>query len=200
MPFEYLDQAAPDSGKFEYLDDGPSFLEKTASNIIPDLGNVVKGAANTIKEGAYDMPKRALETGVEMAGGAPYSETPSGQRDTQLVNAAPQQAAEMVRPVTHPIQYTEEHPVQQAMNAAALFGLGKSAMGGEDIPKVPPSEPPPPAGELPPPAGPSGPSVPAEPIPQAPKAPPSALPEGISDLIKKYSGKAAEAVPDNVKD
>jgi hypothetical protein len=197
MPFEYLDQAATDSGKFEYLDDGSSFLEKTASNIIPDLGNVVKGAAGMVKEGAYDMPKRAIESGVEVAGGTPYSETPSGERDTQLVNTAPEQAKEMARPVTDFKNYTQEHPVQQAMNAAALFGLGKGAMGGEDIPKVPPSEPPPPAGELPPPAGPAG---PATEIPQAPKAPPSALPEGISDLIKKYSGKTAEAVPDNVKD
>jgi hypothetical protein len=159
----------------EELKDSEGFLEKTASNIIPDLGNVVKGAAGTIKEGAYDMPKRALETGVEMASGTPYSETPSGQKDTQFVEGAPKMAEEMARPVTHPIQYTEEHPVQQAMNAAMLFGLGKGAMGGEEVPPgSPPAAPPevPAISEKPP----TPETPPAAPAISAAKPPASSIP------------------------
>lgn len=101
--------------------------EKAAKNIAPDIKGLLTGLMGTVKEGTLDMPARALSTGVQMAGGVPYAETPSGQRDTSLVENAPAQAAEIVRPITHPIRYAEEHPVQQALN---VLGLGQLATKG----------------------------------------------------------------------
>lgn len=103
------------------LDQEPTYLEKTISNIPADIKQFVTGLGGTIKEGAYDMPKRALETGLEMASGTPYANTPSGQKDVELIENAPEQAKEMVRPIIHPVDYFQEHPVQQTINLASAI-------------------------------------------------------------------------------
>lgn len=132
-PDAYLAATSPKSGGFNpdaYLaSTDPSYLEKTASNVIPDIGQLLVGLANTVKKGAYDMPTRAMQTGIQMAGGVPYSQTPSGQTDTQLVQNAPTQAKELVRPVTHPIDYFQEHPVQQLLNGLAAGSLASKGAG-----------------------------------------------------------------------
>lgn len=92
-------------------------------NAVQDLKDIPKSLGNTIKEGAYDMPKRALETGLEMASGKSYADTPSGKQDASLVANAPQMAKDALKPITHPIDYAMEHPVNQALNVASL-GLG----------------------------------------------------------------------------
>lgn len=106
-----------------YLPSEPSVV----NNIVPDIKQMLSGIGGTIKEGAFDMPMRALSSGVQVAGGVPYAQTPSGQRDTELVKNAPEQATQMVRPVTHPIDYFQEHPVQQSLNA---LGAGMLAAKG----------------------------------------------------------------------
>lgn len=103
--------------------------EKAVKNILPDISQMAVGLGKTIKEGAYDMPERALDTGLQMAAGKPYAQTPSGQQDTQLVANAPQQMAEAVKPVTHPLDYLQEHPVQQTLNALSLGELGLKGFG-----------------------------------------------------------------------
>lgn len=103
--------------------------EKAISNIPSDIGQMAVGLGANIKEGAYDMPKRALETGLQMASGTPYAQTPSGQQDTQLVANAPAQLAEIAKPVTHPLDYLQEHPVQQTLNALSLGELGLKGLG-----------------------------------------------------------------------
>lgn len=105
----------------------PSYLEKTASNVIPDIKGMITGLMGTVKEGSFDMPGRALATGIQMAGGVPYAQTPSGQTDAEFIKNAPAMGAQMVRPVTHPISYLQEHPVQQALN---VLGVGQLAARG----------------------------------------------------------------------
>lgn len=129
MAIKYIDAETPapgSSSKIKYLDEEPGYLEKTAKNIIPDIGQTATGLASMVKEGTYDMPKRALETGLQMASGKPYSETPSGQKDVEFVKGAPQMAKDMARPVTHPIDFMQEHPVQQSLN---VLGVGAGVRG-----------------------------------------------------------------------
>lgn len=94
------------------------YWEKTAKNIIPDIA----GIAGVVKEGAYDMPMRAMKTGAELSSGVPYSKTTSGALDAPFIENAPAMAKEMVRPVTHPVDYFQEHPVSQTINALGLVG------------------------------------------------------------------------------
>jgi hypothetical protein len=161
MAIEFDDESSAPAGNgsivFDDDDNAPkSFLGKTVSNIIPDLGETATGIGSAIKEGAYDMPKRALETGLEMSAGKPYAETPSGKKDVELVEHAPEQAAAMARPITHPIDYFSEHPVQQTLNLMGAAELGKGLLGdvphgtipSEVTPEAPPA-PVPKATELP---------------------------------------------------
>lgn len=103
--------------------------EKAMSNIIPDIKQLLTNLGGTVKEGALDMPMRALQSGVQVAGGVPYAQTPSGQKDTEFVKNTPEMAAQMARPVTHPIDYFQEHPVQQALNLLPFARLGVRGVG-----------------------------------------------------------------------
>lgn len=105
------------------------YWEKTAKNIIPDITGMATGLGSMVKEGAYDMPKRALDTGLQMSTGIPYAETPSGKKDVELLKNAPQMTQEAIRPVTHPVDYFQEHPISQGLNALGLYGLGKAGLG-----------------------------------------------------------------------
>lgn len=205
MAVEFDDQPAAGSGSVVFDDEQPSFLSKTASNIIPDLKQTAEGLGGMVKEAAYDMPKRAIETGVEMASGTPYAETPSGQKDTELVQNAPEQAKAMARPITHPIDYFEEHPVQQTLNAAgALAGMGEMrAPELENVPPppevspvVPPETPPPviPMGEKGPTPEPASrmlpdPNAPPSPTPPPPKADPL---QDVKDWMASKGQKFAQ--------
>lgn len=131
----FTDEPLPKDDLF--TDDPPpeSFINQTAKNVIPDIGNIAKGLGETIKEGASDMPKRAIESGLEMASGTPYSETPSGQKDVEFFENAPEMGEQMARPVTHPIDYFKEHPVQQSLNVLGAVGALKW-LRGNPIPKT----------------------------------------------------------------
>lgn len=96
--------------------------------MIPDAGNLALGAANSIKEGAYEMPKRALESGLQMASGTPYSETPSGQQDTQFVQNAPQMGKDMIRSYAHPIDSLNERPFSTALDWTTAYQFGKAGV------------------------------------------------------------------------
>lgn len=195
------------------LKDTQGFLSKTASNIIPDLKETAKGLGETVAEGAYEMPKRALETGLEVAAGQPYSETPSGQKDVSLVENAPEELQKMAEPVTHPVKFTEEHPVQQALNAAGLFGALPEGKGAPRVPSEALETPKPTAVEAPaepvpiregpeptfkgasqiptPPGGPVAPPVRPPEVPPT-QAPPNQQPSGLSDLTNAPIQKAKE--------
>lgn len=161
------------------------YLEKTVKNIIPDLKQTAVGIGSMIKEGAYEMPKRAMQTGVEMAWGVPYAETPSGRQDVGLVENAPQQAEEMVRPLTHPFDYMQEHPVQQTLNilgAKQLIGgmmPKKAPVGVPEMPMRTP-EPPPVAADVPP-----VPKAAPEPPPVAAPEPPPVAARGAVDPLQE---------------
>jgi len=208
---EPVEQSGPSWDETEPVE---GYVEKTVKNIIPDLKQTAIGIGSMIKEGAYEMPKRAMQTGVEMAGGVPYAETPSGRQAVNLVQNAPQQAAEMVRPITHPIDYMQEHPVQQTLNilgAKQLIGgmmPKKAPMAAPEMPMRTPEAPLPPpeapmAARQMPKVAPEAPPVGAEPppIPKAAPEPPPAAAKGpidplqdVKDFLKRTQAKA-EAVP-----
>lgn len=102
------------------------------SNVGSDAKEMAQGMGAAFKEGALDMPSRALETGLEMATGKAYSQTPSGQRDVDLVTQAPEQVKNLVEPIKHPIDYGYEHPVQQALNIASLGAPLMKATGAAE--------------------------------------------------------------------
>lgn len=118
-PDAYLASTAP-PGEFDpdtYLQKTePGFLEKTASNVIPDAEAMAKSLATPFPMKAMDLAKR---------GAIKYA---SGESLPDIALEAGKAVAE---PVIHPVKYTEEHPVQQALNVATLFGLGKGMMGAE---------------------------------------------------------------------
>lgn len=106
------------SSELAFKDEQPKSL---IQNILPDIKENIVGLGSMVKEGAYDMPMRALQTGLQLTSGTPYAQTPSGQQDVTLVQNAPEQVSQMLRPITHPIEYTKEHPISQAMNVGSLF-------------------------------------------------------------------------------
>lgn len=114
------------------------YFSKTAKNILPDLKQTATGLGSMVKEAAFDMPKRALESGVELASGTPWAETPSGVKGAEFVKNAPEMGKEMARPITHPIDYLQEHPVQQTLNALGAAGAIKGMVPGEKPPVLPP--------------------------------------------------------------
>lgn len=129
MPFDYLDTAFPaapsDSGKFDYLDDKPSlggFAENALSNVGRAINpvNIAKGLGETVKQGAYDMPKDFTQSLAQMAGnvvtGQDQTTTPVEKYAENIGNS------EMVQ---HPVDYAYKNPLDTAAMLAAPFaGLG----------------------------------------------------------------------------
>ena len=107
---------AQTSDGIDFQPSEPSYLEKTASNVLPDLEDTVKGAAGS------------AATWAPFIGGDVASALPGLVKTGRDVLSNPQETAEAVaRPVTHPIDYFQEHPVQQTLNA--LGGAGVAAEG-----------------------------------------------------------------------
>ncbi len=97
--------------------DSPSFdAGKAASNIIPDIKQMVQNAGNT------------AQTWAPVLGGDVGSAIPGLIKQGSQMLANPQQTAQSIaRPVLHPLAYAEEHPVQQALN---VLGAGQLAAQG----------------------------------------------------------------------
>lgn len=88
----------------------PGFLEKAAGNVIPDVQGILGGLAESTQGPAMNL------LSGDMAGAIPKL-VKQGQ---QFWSNPQENLAEMARPVIHPIDYAEEHPVSQAMNIAAI--------------------------------------------------------------------------------
>lgn len=194
------EEVAPSSGwdaappTKDEMEDTKGFLATAASNVLPDIKAVGKSLATPWPVKAMDLMEHGA---VKHAMGE------------SLPDIALEAGKAVAEPALHPIKYAEEHPVQQALNAATVFGLGEGMMGEaapeaaaiEAAPKSIPeailpepkmAEPVPmrttpeptlqPASRIPPPPG-------SEPVPAAPaKAP-------LSDL-----SNITNALPDKAKE
>lgn len=101
--------------------DGSSFdTEKAKSNILPDVKQMISGLISHVS----DSP------GMDIASGNIPAALPKlFKQGTALMANPSENAAEMVRPLVHPIAYAEEHPVQQAMNVLGAGQLGMKGAG-----------------------------------------------------------------------
>jgi hypothetical protein len=174
MPFDYLDTTTADapsnSGKFEYLDE-PNYLEKTAANIIPDIKETAKGIADTVKGPALDI-----------ASGDIASAMPKLVKEGEQFFENPKENLEqMARPVMHPVDYFQEHPVQQTVNLLAA----REALSGPETAALPKTAEPAPA-----PVAPPAPEAPAGTTPTA--APQSDPLAEVRNFINSKFGKVAE--------
>lgn len=115
-----------EGGTYQVDTEEPTGLEKAASNIIPDLKETAKGLGDLVQGPALDI-----------AGGDIASALPKLAKEGEQFWAHPEENIEtMAKPLTEPVQYAEEHPVKQAANVAALFGLGKGAMDMDIAPEA----------------------------------------------------------------
>jgi hypothetical protein len=145
------DSAAPaGNGSVVFDDENPSFLEKTAGNIIPDLKQTAKGLGDMASGPAVDI----------MSGDVASALPKLAKEGKDFFSNPVENAKAMARPITHPIDYFEEHPVQQTLNAAgAVAGLNE--LRAPDIENLPRGTPPP---EVPP-------ETPPAVVPMPPEAP-----------------------------
>lgn len=112
----------PPAGFTQEVTPQDNYFVDAAKNVIPDVVHLAVGLGEQVKEGAYEMPKRALQTGLQMASGTPYAETPSGKYDTQFFQNVPDLASSMAQPYAHPIDSFRSQPVTTALAWAPLFG------------------------------------------------------------------------------
>lgn len=110
-----------------------------AKNALSDVKDLVVGAGETIKKGAYDLPKAATESLAQAVAdkvtGKDSGQTPIGKEVTDFANNSPAMAKEMVRPVTDFKNYSYEHPVNQILNVAGLIS-GGAELAGKAAPAI----------------------------------------------------------------
>lgn len=95
--------------------DAGSYWGDVGRNILPDIGNNVAGFAGAIKDSMYDKPLQAVQSGIQMATGTPYSETPIGQYNNQAIAAVPEMLKGMAKPYVHPVDSFRKEPVSTTM-------------------------------------------------------------------------------------
>lgn len=84
--------------------------QKALSNVIPDLKQTAQGLGDLATGPALDI----------MSGDVGAAIPKLVSQGSQFLQNPKENLREMARPVTHPLQYAEEHPVQQAINVASL--------------------------------------------------------------------------------
>lgn len=114
MGFTYLDDTKPKT--FTYLDGEPDFLEKTSKNIIPDIKQMIQGAGSTASNWA---PFIGGDVGSVLPGLV--------KQGAEMLSNPKATAIAVGRPIVHPLDYLQEHPVQQALN---VLGAGQLAARG----------------------------------------------------------------------
>jgi hypothetical protein len=134
MPFDYLDQAAPDTGKFEYLDSGPSYLSDVATNAVKEAKALPAQIPKMAEQGLgiASAPIDALKAIPELIEGKSPSETSIAQDVSPIVPGVENTA----KTIAHPVESFRQAPINTAMTAAGLFGLVKLG----DVEKPPTSE------------------------------------------------------------
>ncbi len=92
--------------------------DKTISNIVPDLKQL---AANTVN---------MTLLGIKLGSGNPTAALPQLMQAGMEVFKNPKATAQAIaRPVLHPIDYFQEHPVQQTLNVLGGAGLAAEGVG-----------------------------------------------------------------------
>lgn len=139
--------AAATAGSWDAAPPAPGFLERTASNIMPDLKDVGQNLESLVKGPALDIASGDVASAIPklVHQGEAMAANPKGTFDA------------MAAPIAHPVDYFEKHPVQQTMNVAGLLA-GAGELGAEGaaeeaaanvphgaIPPEPPAAPVPPA-------------------------------------------------------
>lgn len=117
MPFTAIDD---EPKGFTLIDDKTSVLD----NAVSDIGDIVKGTAQTIKNVAtapYDIPYSIYQTGQQLMQGQPISQTNLGQQAQQAMQIPGQIYDRVKQIVTHPIQSFEEHPVKTALDVGSVI-------------------------------------------------------------------------------
>lgn len=121
------DSAPPSPDELKQLE--PKSLAGLGHNAMSDVGEMATGIGQTIKKGAYDLPKMATESLAQTVGdtvtGKDSGTTPIGDELANFANNSPELGKSMVEPVVHPIEYGYKHPVSQAMN---VLGAGEGAL------------------------------------------------------------------------
>ncbi len=111
----FTDQPAPAGGDLFTDEPAPkSFLQKTASNVIPDIKSVGAGLKDIAQGPALDIASGDIASALPKLAktGEEFMKNP-----VENLEAA-------ARPVTHPVDYFQEHPVQQTLNVlGAAEGL-----------------------------------------------------------------------------
>jgi len=114
-PNEYSDVTFDSGSEQTKTNDAGSYWGDVGRNILPDIGNNVAGFAGAIKDSMYDKPIQAVQSGIQMATGTPYSETPIGQYNNQAIAAVPEMLKGMVKPYAQPIDSFRKEPVSTTM-------------------------------------------------------------------------------------
>lgn len=102
-----------------------SYLEKTAGNVVPDVKQTAENLANHVSGPAMDI----------MTGDVPAALPKLFSQGKEMLSHPKETAQAMARPFVHPIDYFQEHPVQQTMNVLSLLGGVKGLMKGEGVPQ-----------------------------------------------------------------
>src|ERR1700686_4608581 len=112
--------ATPQAGWTPPAEDAvtPKSMAGLAKNAVSDIDDIATGAEETIKKGAYDLPKDLTSSLAQTVGdvvtGKDSGQTPIGKETTDFANNAPALGASLAQPITHPIDYGYQHPVSQA--------------------------------------------------------------------------------------
>lgn len=134
MAIEYLDDEESTgtpaaSSKIEYLDEPPKSVGGFGKNVVKDAFETAGTPFMQVAEAGKNLTQTGLEMAASPFTGEKYYETPWAKQAAGFEANAPAMAKDMVRPVTHPIEFGYEHPVQQGLNVLGL-GLGvKGAIG-----------------------------------------------------------------------
>lgn len=120
--------------RFEQEQSPQKSLAGLAQNAMSDIGGIATGAAQTIKKGALDLPESLTSSLAQTVGdvvtGKNSGQTPIGKEVTDFANNSPELGKQMIAPIAHPIDYSYQHPVSQAINLATVtggLGMNKAA-------------------------------------------------------------------------
>lgn len=180
-------------------------FDKTVKNIIPDAVQMIKGLGETVKGPALDIASGDVATAL-----------PKLVKEGQAFFEHPKENLEaMARPVTHPVEYFKEHPVQQTLNALTLMQAlsgpkGPVSVPGAEVPpemipmrgtpepmvqppsRMPPDPNAPPIPKSTPLDAPPTPSTPSNPLQEAKDYADSILPKAKEFVTKQYAKQAQD--------